>query len=288
MKTMKKVFAMLLAVLMVGALSCTAWADQGDDVTLDNLESFREDVKIVLDMEMSFMGEGEPMQMKMESTMDVTLDPECTFMDMTAESGGETQHSLSYAVKDGDKYVIYMSTDEGVTWEKEEMDTNTSGMGSVGSTDALKLIAGYAEKFEKTGTDEFHGRKADIYEGKLSGDELKEFMATAGGLDSLLESFSGAAPDGQTSAFVGEMPIAIALDQKTGMVLGYAVDMGEFMQNMMESMMAAIFSASMEGEEVPEGFDLSAFLTININEVKSECVLYDFNQVDAIQLPKAA
>lgn len=41
MKTVKKAFAMLLAVLMVGALSCTAWADQADEVTFDNLESFR-------------------------------------------------------------------------------------------------------------------------------------------------------------------------------------------------------------------------------------------------------
>lgn len=39
---------------------------------------------------------------------------------------------------------------------------------------------------------------------------------------------------------------------------------------------------------MPADFDLSAFLSIKVNEVKSECVFYDFNQVEAIEMPKAA
>ena len=287
MKTMKKIFAMLLAVLMVGALSCTAWADQADDVTFDNLESFREDSTVVIDMELNILGEGQAMQMKMKNVSDVTVDPECTFTDMTAESDGETQHSLMYSMKDGNKYVIYTSNDEGATWEKQELDDKSPANESIPTVDALKLIAGYAEKFEKTGTDEIHGRKADIYEGTLAGDEFKEFMMKVGSFDSLMESF-GVPLNDLDSSFVSEMPMKIALDQKTGMVLGYSVDLGDFMQKMMESMMSAMFAASMEGEDIPAEFDLSAFMSIKINEVKSECVLYDFNQVDTIQMPKAA
>ena len=89
-------------------------------------------------------------------------------------------------------------------------------------------------------------------------------------------------------SFVSELPMKVALDQETGMVLGYSADMGEFMQKMMEAMMASIIAASMQGEELPADFDLSSFLSIKVNEVKSECVFYDFNQVEAIQMPKAA
>ena len=121
MKTVKKAIAMLLAVLMVGALSCTAWADQADEVTFDNLESFREDSNVTIDMEMSILGESQVMQMKMKTASDVTLDPECSFTDMSAESDGETQHSLVYSVKEDSKYVIYTSNDEGATWEKQEL-----------------------------------------------------------------------------------------------------------------------------------------------------------------------
>jgi hypothetical protein len=53
-------------------------------------------------------------------------------------------------------------------------------------------------------------------------------------------------------------------------------------------MMASIMAASMQGEEIPADFDLSAFVSIKINEVKSDCSFYDFNQVEAIQMPKAA
>lgn len=37
-------------------------------------------------------------------------------------------------------------------------------------------------------------------------------------------------------SFVSELPMKVALDQETGMVLGYSADMGEFMQKMMEAM----------------------------------------------------
>ncbi len=287
MKTVKKAIAMLLAVLMVGALSCTAWADQADEITFDNLESFREDCSEVIDMEMSIFGESQLMQMKMKFTSDVTLDPECSFTDMTAETDGQTEHSLMYSVKDGSKYVIYTSKDEGASWEKQELDTKAAANETIPTADALKMIAGYTEKFEKTGTDEIHGRKADIYEGVLTGDEFKEFMLKAGSFDTLMESF-GVPVDDLDSSFVGELPMTISLDQKTGMVLGYSTDMGAFMQKMMEAMMSSIIAASMQGEELPADFDLSSFLSIKVNEVKTECVFYDFNQVEAIQMPKAA
>ena len=287
MKTVKKAIAMLLAVLMVGALSCTAWADQADEVTFDNLESFREDSNVTIDMEMSILGESQVMQMKMKTASDVTLDPECSFTDMTAESDGETQHSIVYSVKEDSKYVIYTSNDEGATWEKQELEENASANESIPTVDGLKMIAGYTEKFEKTGTDEIHGRKADIYEGVLTGDEFKEFMMKAGSLGTLVESF-GIPVEDLDSSFVSELPMKVALDQQTGMVLGYSADMGEFMQKMMEAMMSAVIASSLQGEEMPPDFDLSAFLSIKVNEVKSECVFYDFNQVEAIQMPKAA
>ena len=149
------------------------------------------------------------------------------------------------------------------------------------------MIAGYTEKFEKTGTKEIHGRTADVYEGTLAGEEFKEFMMKAGSFDTLMEAFGVPVAD-LDSSMLSEMPMTIALDQKTGMLLGYSVDLGTFMQNLMEAMMASIMAASMQGEEIPADFDLSAFVSIKINEVKSDCSFYDFNQVEAIQMPKAA
>ena len=236
---------------------------------------------------LSILGESQVMQMKMKTASDVTLDPECSFTDMSAESDGETQHSLVYSVKEDSKYVIYTSNDEGATWEKQELEENASANESIPTVDGLKMIAGYTEKFEKTGTDEIHGRKADIYEGVLTGDEFKEFMMKAGSLGTLVESF-GIPVEDLDSSFVSELPMKVALDQQTGMVLGYSADMGEFMQKMMEAMMSAVIASSLQGEEMPPDFDLSAFLSIKVNEVKSECVFYDFNQVEAIQMPKAA
>jgi len=287
MKTMKKAMAMILSVLMLGALTCTAWADQTDEITYDNLESFREDSNVVIDMELNILGEGQTMQMKMESTTDVTLNPECTFTKLTAESDGETHQSLAYSTRDGGKYVVYSSNDDGATWEQQELGSENAANASVTSVDALKMIAGYTEKFEKTGTKEIHGRTADVYEGTLAGEEFKEFMMKAGSFDTLMEAFGVPVAD-LDSSMLSEMPMTIALDQKTGMLLGYSADLGTFMQNLMEAMMASIMAASMQGEEIPADFDLSAFVSIKINEVKSDCSFYDFNQVEAIQMPKAA
>ena len=236
MKTVKKAIAMLLAVLMVGALSCTAWADQADEVTFDNLESFREDSNVTIDMEMSILGESQVMQMKMKTASDVTLDPECSFTDMSAESDGETQHSLVYSVKEDSKYVIYTSNDEGATWEKQELEENASANESIPTVDGLKMIAGYTEKFEKTGTDEIHGRKADIYEGVLTGKglnwggSLARTEATGYGLlyltDAMLKD-NGKSLKGATVCVSGSGNVAIYATEKATQLGAKVVTMAD-------------------------------------------------------------
>ena len=201
----------------------------------------------------------------------------------------EQDAGLSYWwLKQAGKYSIIASCSAlNRKGQKQELEENASANEAIPTVDGLKMIAGYTEKFEKTGTDEIHGRKADIYEGVLTGDEFKEFMLKAGSLGTLVESF-GIPVEDLDSSFVSELPMKVALDQQTGMVLGYSADMGGFMQKMMEAMMSAVIASSLQGEEMPADFDLSAFLSIKVNEVKSECVFYDFNQVEAIQMPKAA
>ena len=153
--------------------------------------------------------------------------------------------------------------------------------------DSFAKIAEFAKGFEKTGTEEIHGRKADVYSGVLSGEQLKEYLEISGSLDALFSSFGTNTNDMDTST-LGEMPITIALDSENGMLLGYSMDMKDFLQNLMQSMMGSLISNTMQGAELPEGFDLGSMMTVTINEAKSNTTLYDFNAVGEITMPNAA
>jgi hypothetical protein len=285
MKMTKKLLTALLAVLMLSTLACTAWAD---DAGFDDVKSLRMDIDLIINMDMSLFGESlTDIKMDMAGKLDMTRDPERFYLDMTTTGDEETQHLLSYYEPQGTGYVVYTSVDEGKTWEKQTVTDEAIPNGIVSSLDSFAKIAEFAKGFEKTGTEEIHGRKADVYSGVLSGEQLKEYLEISGSLDALFSSFGTNTNDMDTST-LGEMPISIALDSENGMLLGYSMDMKDFLQNLMQSMMGSLISSTMQGQELPEGFDLGSMMTVTINEAKSNTTLYDFNAVGEITMPNAA
>ena len=289
MKKTKKILAALLAVVILSTMACTAWADKSEDVSFEDLKSLRMDITLNINMDISVMGESmSDVKMDMEGTIDMTLDPDRCYVDMTTTSADETMHLLSYYEPQETQYVVYTSVDEGKTWEKQTVAGDTLPNGMVSSVDSLAKIAEFAKDFEKTGTEEIHGRKADLYSGVLSGEQLKEYLSISGSLDTLFASF-GFGIDDMDSSMLGEMPITIALDSETGMLLGYGMDMKDFLQNLMQAVMESLMAASLEGQELPEDFDLSTLeIAVTIKEAESYTTLYDFNAVEEITMPNVA
>lgn len=286
MKMTKKILTALLAVLMLSTLACTAWAD--DVASFDDVKSLRMDIDLIINMDMSLFGESlTDIKMDMDGTFDMTRDPERFYLDMTTTGDEESQHLLSYYEPQGTGYVVYTSVDEGKTWEKQTVTDEAIPNGIVSSLDSFAKIAEFAKGFEKTGTEEIHGRKADVYSGVLSNEQLKEYLEISGSLDALFTSFGTNTNDLDAST-LGEMPVTIMLDSENGMLLGYSMDMKDFLQNLMQSMMGSLISSTMQGAELPEGFDLGSMMTVTINEAKSNTTLYDFNAVGEITMPNAA
>jgi len=286
MKMTKKILTALLAVLMLSTLACTAWAD--DVASFDDVKSLRMDIDLIINMDMSLFGESlTDIKMDMDGTLDMTRDPERFYLDMTTTGDEESQHLLSYYEPQGTGYVVYTSVDEGKTWEKQTVTDEAIPNGIVSSLDSFAKIAEFAKGFEKTGTEEIHGRKADVYSGVLSNEQLKEYLEISGSLDALFTSFGTNTNDLDAST-LGEMPVTIMLDSENGMLLGYSMDMKDFLQNLMQSMMGSLISNTMQGAELPEGFDLGSMMTVTINEAKSNTTLYDFNAVGEITMPNAA
>ena len=282
----KKILTALLAVLMLSTLACTAWAD--DVASFDDVKSLRMDIDLIINMDMSLFGESlTDIKMDMDGTLDMTRDPERFYLDMTTTGDEESQHLLSYYEPQGTGYVVYTSVDEGKTWEKQTVTDEAIPNGIVSSMDSFAKIAEFAKGFEKTGTEEIHGRKADVYSGVLSNEQLKEYLEISGSLDALFTSFGTNTNDLDAST-LGEMPVTIMLDSENGMLLGYSMDMKDFLQNLMQSMMGSLISNTMQGAELPEGFDLGSMMTVTINEAKSNTTLYDFNAVGEITMPNAA
>jgi hypothetical protein len=287
MKMTKKILTALLAVLMLSTLACTAWAD--DVASFDDIKSLRMDIDLIINMDMSLFGESlTDIKMDMDGTLDMTRDPERFYLDMTTTGDEESQHLLSYYEPQGTGYVVYTSVDEGKTWEKQTVTDEAIPNGIVSSLDSFAKIAEFAKGFEKTGTEEIHGRKADVYSGVLSNEQLKEYLEISGSLDALFTSF-GTNTNDMDASTLGEMPVTIMLDSENGMLLGYSMDMKDFLQNLMQAVMESLMAASLEGQELPEDFDLSMLeIAVTIKEAQSYTTLYDFNAVEEITMPNAA
>lgn len=287
MKTMKKFLVMLLAFLVLDAVTSTAWAEEGKDVELENLESYRMDITTAIGMDMSMMGESiTDTQMEMEGTLSVTFNPERCYMDLTATGNGETQRSITCYEAQGSQYVVYSSLDEGKTWEKQTVTRDVLPNGIISSVDSFKKLAKFTEELDHTGTEEKHGQSADIYSGVLSGKQIQEYMAISGALDSILQPY-GIDLSTIDPALLGKMPVTIAVDSETGMVLRFEMDMREMLQNLMQSVVEATFAGAVESGELPNDFDISSLdIIMTINEASGSTSFYDFNAVGEIQIPK--
>lgn len=235
----------------------------------ENMNALKNMTAETLDGDGFSMGE-DSMTMTSEMTQKVINDPIAMeiVMNMVMGFGGETQEmeSTVYAEADGDNLITYTQL-EG-DWYK----ITQTGLEAQEEYDYTKVVGTYLEaiqNFKKTGTKNVAGVKADKYEGVITEDYFQTVLEESGLGDQLGIDGEDTATLKDLFEGIGEIPITIWIDGEKLLSVKYYFDMTDMISVMMKNM----------------GADEEGFV---IDKVVSSMVITEFDNVDAIDIPREA
>ena len=290
MKSFKKGLALLLALMMV--LSLTACDNLQTLKTvrkIQKLESYHADCSIDMNMGMGMLGQSlMNLEFHIGADADVNRDPllgEGTFQ---AELMDETREGQFYFAKEDDTLTLYLSTDGGETWKATPIDLSEStpdtGFGL--SKESLEWMLKAAATFEETGEEEISGYPASVYEGFISGEELKAMMDEADALGAVSTGLE-LDPDELQLEDVGDIPVTVALDKESGLPVRFTVDLSALMDSMLPLFLQVVTKASAEsGEDAGEILGLLSFMEVSFDEFLITVHLSDFDEVGEVSIPE--
>ena len=290
MKKIKKTLAILLVLAMALSLAaCGSFETKMARAArkMEKLQSYRMDMNLDMGFTMSLLGQSMDLDMGMQGQADVLTDPMKMKMDMTLSVLDEEVQMLNYTEKDGEHFVTYVSPDGGDTWAKKSVDAGEMSEFSV--LDNFGLLFKLAGTFEKGDAVIVRGSEATVYSGLVQGEDIKALIGSTGVLDSLQEQLEVDLEDAaQALDDLGSVPVTIAIDNKSGMITRYTMDLTEVMQKLMPLVMDQAM-ASVSQEAGLEGMDLSKLgLTLDVDRVTAEVELYDFDAVASFEIPQEA
>ena len=217
-----------------------------------------------------------PMNIDVSCGMDSTRDPNVARLDLSLSAPGQEMRGLVYLVQDGTDTILYLSEDDGATWEKQTNPQSFPLPQSPAATFHLFTDAGI--NIQKTGTAQVNGRPATVYSGKVEGKYLQEVLSNAGAGEALANSFGAE----MTEAILlnpGDMDVTFMIDAENGLPVRYVVDMTSALGNML----SAAFQQSMDGQSL-----VDAGITLEVPTAVLEIVLSQFDSIKLLQIPEAA
>lgn len=272
--------AVLALVLALGLTACGG-KDGGDGDAASAMLSARESMQkvssmsYIYSMEMSMKADGETVEMTVDGTADMTMDPVAAKMTMNMNMLGMSLTGIElYMVQEGSQTVTYTGMDLFGQGEKTWTKT-TGGDGSTGvsveqynAKDSFDLYLKNGANFKAMGTETVQGAPATRYEGVIAKDMLKDTLEKSGSMEQL-DSMVDANIDDVLKK-VGDISVTMWLDNETGLPVKYVIDMTKFLVGMME----------LAAENAGESADVSADKFVVSMEVTK------YNGVGEIKVPQ--
>ena len=286
MKKMNRFLALAMALVMLLALCACGEGGTRSVITPDfesrmrqaqenmsKLESMHMEMSMDVTMELSVLGQTQPMDMRVYYTMDTQNEPARTKLVITTSSMGQSQEQVMYTDESG---MIYMQID-GRSWQRQSAQ-GSSQANEMQPDQMLQLFLNSAGSFRETGSETINGSKATVYSGVLGGDYVKQVLETTG-LGSTLGEALGTGDAGNLFDNLGEIPMTVAIDDESGLVVRYTMDMAVVMENLMKNLFDSLLeSQGMSGVKIE----------IKIGNCLATATLSQFNSVPEIVIPAEA
>lgn len=279
-KTARIIALILLAAMLLCLTGCGSFETKMAKAVkkMSALQSVHMDMDMHMDFSMTMLGESLDLDANMESGIDMQTEPLRARMEMGMEVLGANVDMLMYMEQNGEEYTTYVSADGGASWESESITAEEAKSQTGDVSENLKIFIDCAKSFQEAGTETVNGSAATRYDGQITGDSLESALELSGAKEMLGE---GLGTELSADAFTGleSIPCSLWIDNKSGMVVRYDMDMGAVMQSLMKDMMDQVLaSQGLEGLVVEMEF----------REVTVSVILSQFDAVGEIFIPDSA
>ena len=284
-KEMKRLLSFLLALVMVlGLTGCTGNSFEMRMIKAveqqSKLKSLHTDMETDISMSVTVMGQAVDVDLVMKGASDAVSEPPRSKTEMDIAVMGSSQKILTYTEQLDGYAMLYTSADGGKTWQKQRLESGEiPQLGKPENTvEQLKLLAESAKSFEMTGTESIRGSEATVYSGVLEGETVEEAIRLTGILQNLRDQAGIEVPE-ELFQNLGGIPVTIAIDNRSGRIVRYTMELTELMQSLMTNAMEELFAS--------QGFG-SLDLQIETKSAVSTVELSQFDSVGEIVIPEAA
>lgn len=290
MKPVKKAFALLLALLLVLSLSaCSALGAAKTLRKMQKLDSYHVDCSVDMSLGIGMMDDTMDLDFTFAGDADVQRDPLTGAGKFSVDMMGDTKDSLFYLEKTDEALILYVSKDDGENWEKSTIDlSGNSSSGSGIGLDGLQQLAGFVKGFEETGKETINGSQATVYSGYISGEDLKAVMDEANVAEEIAKAL-GADPAELKLDEIGSIPLTVAVDDKSDLVVRATMDLSAVMESTLPFILQVALksaAASEEAEGLEEVAALISMLDFSCNEFMITVQLSEFDEVGEVSIPE--
>ncbi len=289
MKKLKKLTAVILIAAL--ALSLSACGSFGMRMffagqKMSRLKSWSMDTHVDLGMSFSVLGQPLDLDTVIDGRADVTAEPPAARLDLDVTALGETTGIRSYYEQNGEVCTAYATSNGGKSWSTETLALDDMPA-RLPDREELKELAALASVFEERGKESIRGSEATVYAGTVSGEDAAKLLEATGTLDSLLRGF-GLDASKLPHDFSGSIPMTIALDNKSGMIVRVTMDLTALMKELLPSLLD-VLSDELAGRIGFSGLNLG-LLGSGLDVTRCTVVeeLYNFNAVSTIEIPAEA
>ena len=276
MKKAKRILVFaILAAMLLSLCGCGMFRTHVAKaaIKMSKLESLHADVEMQIGMGISVLGQDVDADATVTGGADIQRDPERVYVNMNAEVAGFEQNMLLYAVGRDGGADVYSSADSGESWTKDSIENDDSSKSSkADGKSVFLLLSDSAASFKEYGKEKVNGSDAIRYNGKITSDELKQALELADVKQSLEESLDVELDD-DVFEDLGDVPVSIWIDVKSGMIVRVEMDMSDVMQGLVP----VLVDKAMEKTDVGIGVNTKVYdATVSIT----------LSEFDAVQVTK--
>ena len=274
-KTKRIIVFAILAAMLLSLCGCGMFRTRVAKaaIKMSKLESLHADVEMQIGMGISVLGQDVNADAAVTGGADIQRDPERVYVNMNAEVAGFEQNMLLYAVGRDGGADVYSSADSGESWTKDSIENDDSSKSSKADGKSLfLLLSDSAASFKEYGKEKVNGADAIRYNGKITSDELKQALELADVKQSLEESLDVELDD-DVFEDLGDVPVSIWIDVKSGMIVRVEMDMSDVMQGLVPVLV----------DKAMERTDIGIGVNTKVYDVTVSITLSEF---DAVQVTK--
>lgn len=276
MKKAKRILVFaILAAMLLSLCGCGMFRTHVAKaaIKMSKLESLHADIEMHIGMGISVLGQDVNADAAITGGADIQRDPERVYVNLMAEVAGFEQNLLFYGVGRDDGFDVYSSADSGESWTKDSIENDDSSKSSkADGKSVFLLLSDSAASFKEYGKEKVNGSDAIRYNGKITSDELRQALELANAKQALEESLDVELDD-DVFEDLGDVPVSIWIDVKSGMIVRVEMDMSDVMQGLVPVLV----------DKAMEKTDIGIGVNTKVYEVTVSITLSEF---DAVQVTK--